>query len=176
VPDRVLFRIRGAVAQDVIARYGLSLTSDAREILASPNAEKRSAMLVRKAVEIVTTKILKRFGPLAGLTAAARALEVYALGHLTERYIRDVREPGPVRIHGEEARKLRDTIDRSILRAVSPSLIARTTVLGEPAEDLRDEFTRWVDAILLTSAALPGYIERRLDAAFDELAAEIYNG
>src|SRR5262249_21385523 len=75
VPDRVLFRIRGAVAQDVVSRYGLSLTSDAREILASPNSEKRSTALVRKAVELVTTQIFKRLGPLGAITSAARALE-----------------------------------------------------------------------------------------------------
>jgi hypothetical protein len=173
VPDRVLFRIRGAIVQDVAARNGLSLTSDARDLLASPSPEKKSVALVRKAVEIISDQILKRMGPLAAISAAARAIEVYALGHLTDRYIREVREPGPVRIHGEEARKLRELIDRSVLRAMSPSLAPRSTTVGEPAEDLRDEFTRWFDAILLTSAALPGYVERRLEAAFDELAAEV---
>ena len=39
-------------------------------------------------------------------------------------------------------------------------------------EDLRDEFTRWIDAALLTAAGLPGYLERRLDAAFDAVVAE----
>jgi hypothetical protein len=39
-------------------------------------------------------------------------------------------------------------------------------------EDLRDELTRWIDAALLTSAALPSYLERRLEAAFDEVVRE----
>jgi hypothetical protein len=39
-------------------------------------------------------------------------------------------------------------------------------------EDLRDEFTRWIDALLLTSAALPSYLERRLEAAFDEIVEQ----
>ena len=40
------------------------------------------------------------------------------------------------------------------------------------AEDLRDEYTRWVDTFLLTGAALPSYVERRLESAFDEVCAE----
>ena len=34
LPDRVVSRIRGAIAQDVASRHGLSITSDARRILA----------------------------------------------------------------------------------------------------------------------------------------------
>ena len=30
----------------------------------------------------------------------------------------------------------------------------------------------WLDAALLTAAGLPGYLERRLDAAFDAVVAE----
>ena len=38
--------------------------------------------------------------------------------------------------------------------------------------DLRDELTRWIDAALLTSASVPSYVERRLEAAFDEIVRE----
>jgi hypothetical protein len=37
---------------------------------------------------------------------------------------------------------------------------------------VRDEWTRWTDAALLTTAALPSYVERRLEAAFDQVMAE----
>jgi hypothetical protein len=76
-------------------------------------------------------------------------------------------------MHLEEARLVRDAIDRSILRALSPALRPAQTTMSEGVEDLRDEFTRWIDAVLLTSAALPSYLERRLESAFDEVIAEM---
>jgi hypothetical protein len=172
VPDRVLHRIRGAAAHDVASRHGLSLTSDARDALAEPNPDKRTTLLARKLAESVTNRLLRRFGPFGRISSVLRALEVFALGHLFERYLRDVRPKGAVRMHVEEARALRDAIDRAVLRTLSPSLEPRGVTLPGPAEDLRDEFTRWIDAVLLTGASLPGYVERRLDAAFDAVVAE----
>jgi hypothetical protein len=75
-------------------------------------------------------------------------------------------------MHLEEARLVRDAIDRAVLRALSPALRPSETTQGEGVEDLRDELTRWIDALLLTSAALPSYLERRLEAAFDEIVAQ----
>jgi len=76
-------------------------------------------------------------------------------------------------MHHEEARLVREAIDRALLRAMSPALRPPVATLNQGAEDLRDEFTRWVDALLLTSAALPSYLERRLEAAFDEIVADM---
>lgn len=172
VPDRMLSRVRGAVAYDVVARHGLSLTSDAREALAHPNSDRRTMVLARKVVETVVRMVLRRLGPLGAASSAVRAFEVFALGHLLERYVVHVRPLGAVRIHADEARTIRELIDRAVLRALAPSLSPRSMTLSEPAEDLRDELTRWIDTLLLTGAALPGYIERRLDAAFDAVVAE----
>jgi uncharacterized protein (DUF697 family) len=172
VPDRVLSRVRGAVVHDVAARYGLSLTSDAREALAQPNSDRRATVFARKLVETVVRRVLRRLGPLGAASSFIRALEVFALGHLLERYIEHVRPLGVVRIHVDEAHVMRELIDRAVLRALAPSLSPRSMTLNEPAEDLRDELTRWIDTALLTGAALPGYIERRLDAAFDAVVAE----
>lgn len=172
LPDRVLCRIRGAAVYDVASRHGLSLTSDARDALAEPNPERRSTLLARKLAESVTNRLLRRFGPFGRISSVLRALEVFALGHLFERYLRDVRPKGSVRMHLDEARALRDAIDRAVLRALSPSLEPRGVSLAGAGEDLRDEFTRWIDAALLTGAALPGYVERRLDAAFDAVVDE----
>jgi hypothetical protein len=83
-----------------------------------------------------------------------------------------VRAAGAVRMHLEEARLVREAIDRAVLRALSPALRPSSTTLGEGVEDLRDEFTRWIDAVILTSAALPSYLERRLEAAFDEIVEQ----
>jgi hypothetical protein len=167
VPDRLLVLVRGAVVHDVTARHGLSLTSDARAALAEPDSETRTRVV--RAAESVARQVLRRLRPLGVITAASRGVELYALGLLLERYVTDVRAEGAVRMHLEEARIVRDTIDRSIVRALSPALQPSPTVIGEGHEDLRDEFTRWIDALLLTSAALPSYLERRLEAAFDEV-------
>ncbi len=170
VPDRVLVRVRGAVVHDVAARHGLSLTSDARAVLAEPDSEARTRLV--RAAESVARQLLRQLRPLGVLTAASRGVELYALGVLLERYFSKVRAAGAVRMHLEEARLVRDAIDRSILRALSPALRPAPTTLGEGVEDLRDEFTRWIDALLLTSAALPSYLERRLEAAFDEIVEQ----
>jgi hypothetical protein len=170
VPERVLVSVRGAVVHDVAARHGLSLTSDARAVLAAPDSEGRTR-LVRTA-ESLARQLLRRLRPLGVLTAASRGIEIYALGLLLERYVTRVRAEGAVRLHFEEARLVRDAIDRALLRALSPSLRPALTTQGEGVEDLRDELTRWIDALLLTSAALPSYLERRLEAAFDEIVEQ----
>lgn len=170
VPERVLVRVRGAVVHHVTSRHGLSLTSDARNILADPGSDQRK-LLVR-AAEGVARQLLRRLGPINALTSASRGLEVYALGHLLDRYLREARPSATVRMHLEEAQKVREAIDKAVIRTLSPTLRPNETTVGSSHEDLRDELTRWVDAVLLTSAALPSYVERRLEAAFDQVAAE----
>ncbi len=171
VPDRLVRRVRGALVHDVGSRHGLSFTSDARDLLANPGSSDRHALV--NAAENVARALVRRFvAPLGVLSAAARALEVYAFGLLLERYVRDVRPRGAVRVHLEEARTIRDAIDRAVVRAVSPALGAAQTTESAGIEDLRDELTRWIDAALLTSASVPSYVERRLEAAFDEIVRE----
>jgi len=170
VPDRVIVMVRGAVVHDVMARHGLSLTSDARAVLAEPDSETRTRLL--RTAESVARRLLRRLRPLGVLTAASRGVELYALGFLLERYLSKTRVEGAVRMHLEEARLVRDAIDRAVVHALSPALRPSQTTQGEGVEDLRDELTRWIDAALLTSAALPSYLERRLEAAFDEIVAQ----
>ena len=170
LPDRMLIRVRGAVVHDIVSRHGLSLTSDARAMLADPDSEQRTRMV--KVAETVVRQVLRRLKPLGAINSVSRGLEVFALGLLLERYITEVRPTGQVRMHLEEARKVRGMIDRAALRAFSPSLKPGQTIMADGLEDLRDELTRWVDAILLTSAGLPSYLERRLEAAFDQVVGE----
>lgn len=170
VPDRVIESVRGAMIHDVASRHGVSLTADARSMLASPASEQRTR-LVRAAEGLVRT-LLRRVRGLGLVSSASRALEAYALGLLFERYLTDVRPTGAVRMQVEEARRVRDGIDRAVIRAFSPSLKPKAALLPAGADDLRDEFTRWVDALLLTGATLPAYVQRRLEAAFDEIVAE----
>jgi hypothetical protein len=171
LPDRVIARIRGALAHDVLARHGLSLTSDARASLAEPDSEMRTRLV--RAAESLARQILRRIRPLGVIASASRGAELYALGLLLERYVAKLRRSSAVRMHHEEARLVREAIDRALLRAMSPALRPPVATLNQGAEDLRDEFTRWVDALLLTSAALPSYLERRLEAAFDEIVADM---
>lgn len=170
VPDRVIAQIRGSVAHDVAARHGVSLTSDARGLLADPSSEQRARLA--RAAETIARQLLRRVRGLGALAAASRGIEVYALGLLFERYLTEVRPSGAVRVQIEEARRVRDAIDRAVLRVVSPTLDVPTATIDAGVEDLRDEFTRWTDTFVLTSASLPAYLERRLIAAFDQVVRE----
>lgn len=171
LPDFVVVRVRGATAHDVVARHGLSLTNEARAVLASPGGTSEK-VLARKAGETVVREILKRLGPMAAVATITRGVEVFALGLLLDRYIERVRASASVRIDIDEAKRVRDAIDKAIFRSLSPTLAPSSTTLRRGAEDLRGEITRWADAAFLTGASLPSYIERRLHAAFDEIVAE----
>jgi hypothetical protein len=172
LPDRVIVQVRGAIVQDVVARHALSLTTDARAALAKTSADAPMRDLVRKGIAVLSKTILKRLGPLALISTAASGVEAYALGLLLEHYIEHHRPRGAVRIHAEEARELRDRIDRAIVRAVSPNLRPEPLPLLPGGEDLRDELTRWIDTVILAGASFPAYLERRLTSAFDEITRE----
>jgi len=172
IPERLIATVRGSVAQDVAARHGLSLTRDARDALAQARGESPARLLAKRVVGLVSKTILKRFGPLGVLTGAATSLEVFALGHLFERWIEHHRGSKSVRIHEGEARRVRALIDRATVHALSPSVTAKQLPTSAAVEDLRDEFTKYIDAVLLASAGLPGWVVRRLETAFDEVVAE----
>lgn len=170
VPDRILMQLRGAVVHDTAARHGLAVSADARALLARPSSGDRVRELVRKSAQLVAKRLLRRVGPFGPLSAAVSAFDVYALGHLLDRYLREVRAPEATpRLLEPEADRLRHAIDEAVRRLVFPS--TPSPPLGDPAlaEDLRDELTRWLDTVLLTGASLPGWLVRRLDAAFDEV-------
>lgn len=170
VPDRIVDRVRGAIAHDTASRHGLSLTTEARAVLAAPGSIDRAMAL--KALEAVITTVLRRLGPLGAAVFVARGLETFALGHLFDRYLSSHRDERGVRIQADEARHVRTLIDRALLRAFSPTLRPAIATLPGPIEDVRDEWTRWTDMFLLTTATLPSYVERRLEAAFDQVLAE----
>lgn len=169
LPERVVIQIRGALAHDVASRHGLSLTSDARAAFAEGTGETPVKQLVKRTIGVLSRTIAKRLAPIATITTIGASLEVYALGVLLDRYIGHHRTSKTVRINAEEAREVRSAIDRAIYKAFSPSLSPAPVALLPPSEDLRDEFTRYVDTALLLSASLPGYVERRLTAAFDAI-------
>jgi len=169
VPDRVLYQLRGAVAYEVASRNGLSLSSDARHALAVVHTTSFTRKMLRKGAELTAGAFLKRMGPLSRFRGAAGALEVYALGYLLDRYMREVRPIGPLRMQQAEALRIRKAIDQATRLACKPDTKPTPLLLGEGAEDLRDGFTRWIDSLLVGATTLPSYLERRLDAAFGEV-------
>lgn len=171
IPERLVATVRGAVVHDVASRHGLSLTRDARAALAEARGESPARLLAKRVLGVLSKTVLKRVGPLGVLTATASSLEVFALGHLFERWIEQHRGGRSVRIHEGEARRVRAFIDRATVHALSPDLQAKQLPGGQPVEDLRDEITKWIDAALLASAGLPGWVVRRLEASFDEVVA-----
>ena len=172
VPHRILRQVRGAVAHDALSRHGVVMVSDARAVLAEPDSTDRMRKLLRRGVEFASRRILRRFGPYAALSAIASAFEVFALGHLLERYASRVRPSGSIRMQEAEALRVRRAIDSAVLRVFSPGLDTAGLNLPEAPEDLRDELTRWIDTLLLTGATLPSYLQRRLEAAFDRIVAQ----
>jgi hypothetical protein len=169
VPDRILAQLRGAVAHEAASRHGVTLTSDARSLLANPHTSDGLRRLFRKSAQMLARRLLRRLGPLAPLSTAIATFEVFALGHLLDRYFQHQRSGGTSRLQEREARIVREAVDRAILYTFHPSTDPKQLLLPEGAEDLRDEFTRWLDRLLLTSASLPNYVVRRLDAAFDDI-------
>lgn len=172
IPERIILQIRGAIVQDIAARHGLSLTSDGRRALAEASHESPMRDVLKRGVGILSKTFIKKLSPLTKLFTVSAAAEVYVMGHLFDRYLERHRGSKAVRIHVDEARAVRKLIDAATVRALSPSLRPDAMPLLPPVEDLRDEFTRWIDTVILMSAGLPSYIERRLDSAFDAVIAE----
>jgi hypothetical protein len=172
VPSAVLRRVRGALAHDIAARHGLSLTNEARnEMSEASRAARGGAILATLA--FVARRTLRRFGMLGVVPPVSAWLEVYALGLLFDRYLERVRSSQTVRIHGGEAKLVRKAIDAALSRALSPKLELRPQPGNvEPTEELRDLPTRLIDGILLAAAALPDHLQRRLESAFDDVLDE----
>jgi hypothetical protein len=171
VPAAVLKRVRGALAHDIAARYGLSLTDDARKEMAEPSRTARSGAFLAT-IAFVARRTLRRFGVLGIVPPLTAWLEVYALGLLFDRYLERVRSSQVVRIHGSEAKLVRKAIDGAVSRALSPRLELKPRHASEPAEELRSFPTRLLDGFLLAVAAVPDHLQRRLETAFDMVLDE----
>jgi hypothetical protein len=167
VPGAMLKRVRGALAHDIAARYGLSLTDGARREIAAPSRTARSGALLAT-VAFVARRTLRRFGLLGIVPPVTAWLEVYALGLLFDRYLERVRASQTLRIHETEAELVRKAIDNAVARALSPKLdLPPRQGASEPTEELRPMSTRIFDGVLLAAAAVPDHFRRRLEAAFD---------
>ena len=82
------------------------------------------------------------------------SVDLDRLRELAVEVLGEERGSRAVRINGEEARAVRKLIETSMLRALSPSHRADALPMLPAVEDLRDEFTRWIDTLILVGAGL----------------------
>jgi hypothetical protein len=168
LPDALARRLRGALAQDVASRHGLSLTKEARDLLAEPEPREAARGIFGEALRFASRKLFTRFTPLAILPPIRGAAHVFALGHLLDRYIEKNRTLRSVRIDEEEAKRIRKGIDAAMTAVINPELAVERAPRLSAAEDLRDAPTQMIDGVIIAVAGLPEFLVRRLDAAFDD--------
>jgi uncharacterized protein (DUF697 family) len=173
VPDAIARRVRGALVHDVTSRFGLSLTPEARQVLVEPGGGDGPRGVISQGVTFAVTRVLGRFGPLAAVAPVRSALGTFVLGHLLQRYLDGARSARAVRIDVEEARKVRRAIDQALIYALTTEARGSREDTAIPPEDLRDQSTQIIDGVIISMASLPGWFLRRLDAAFDEVLANV---
>lgn len=169
LPDAVARRIRGALVHDLTSRHGLSITPEARAALVEPEKEKdRYRRYLDQGVKFAVTQVLGRLGPFGIVGPVRSALSTFVLGHLLQRYLDGGRRSRTVRIDYEEARALREAMDAALVLALTTEGQGRDRPVFAP-EDLRDSTTQIIDGVFVSIASAPGWLVRRLDAAFDEV-------
>ena len=173
VPDATVRRVRGALVHDLTSRHGLSLTHEARTILVEPNGTEGPRGFLKQGAKFAISRVLGRVGPFAFIPPVRSALGTYVLGHLLQRYLETARTARAVRIDVEEARRVRRAIDQAMIYALTTE--ARPSREDPPyaPEDLREGNEQLVDGVLISIASMPGWLVRRLDAAFDEVLSTV---
>ena len=171
IPDATVRRVRGALVHDLTSRHGLSLTPEARSILVEPNGTEGPRGVLSQGAKFAVGRVLGRLGPFAMIAPVRSALGTYVLGHLLQRYLETARTARSVRIDIEEARRVRRAIDQALIYALTTDA-AREDRPFAP-EDLREGNEQLVDGFLISIASLPGWLVRRLDAAFDDVLSSV---
>jgi hypothetical protein len=166
IPDGMARRIRGALAQDLCARHGVTLTPEARAILAEPEADMLKGAM-GQALRFVALRWLRRFSPLGFLPPVRSAVTTYALGHLLSRYFARHRTERATRMDVDEAKKIRALVDKTLIELLRTDLVVPRDQSPNAPEDLRDGMTQVIDGVVIAVASLPDIVTRRLDAAFD---------
>jgi hypothetical protein len=174
VPDSLARRVRGALVHDIAVRRGLSLTREARDVLADPAGPDVRRGVVSQAVRYLgmrfATRLLTSVGPVGLFWPAQHAVRTYVLGRMFDRYIERWRTERAVRIDADEARRVRRAIDAALTGAINVQL--GPTEEPTPVDDQRDPTTALIDALLGTAAGLPERLLRRVEAAFDDRIAQ----
>jgi hypothetical protein len=172
VPRRLVRTLRGAVAHDACARHAIALTPDARDVLAEPAAPGKEIGLVREAMTFAAGRALTKVAPFGVMYGPLKdGWETLAFGRLLDRYLGVHRKSHTVRIDLDEAREIRQIVDRAAMRALELGLRADAPPEPSAAEDYRGTIERVVDGALIGLARLPEVVARRLDAALDDVVA-----
>jgi len=169
LPDWLSSHVRGALVHDVAVRHCVSLSPEARTVLAQPLAPGAHRGIAARAARFVGARLAARamrsFGPIGLIWPLGGALRTYVLGHLFDRYL-EHRAGHAVRVDEREATRVRRAMEAALTRAftVDPE------PPREPAsiDDHRDPATAMIDGLLGRAAGIPERLARRLDAAFDE--------
>jgi hypothetical protein len=101
------------------------------------------------------------------------AIGTYVLGHLLQRYLETARTARSVRIDIEEARRVRRAIDQALIYSLTTEARASREDAPFAPEDLREGNEQVVDGVLISIASMPGWLVRRLEAAFDEVLSSV---
>ena len=173
VPDATVRRVRGALVHDLTSRHGLSLTHEARTILVEPNGTEGPRGFLKQGATFAISRVLGRIGPFAFIPPVRSALGTYVLGHLLQRYLETARTARSVRIDIEEARRVRRAIDQALIYALTTEAAGSREEPPHAPEDLREGSEQLVDGVLISIASMPGWLVRRLDAAFDEVLSTV---
>jgi hypothetical protein len=170
VPDAMARSIRGALVHDIAIRHGVSLSPEARTVLAEPLAPGVHRGWLARATRFFGSRLAARtvagFLPVGLLWPAHAAVRTYVLGRLFDRYLEQCRAERSVVLDAEEARRIRGAIEGALLHAVT-----RPTEAPERAFVVHDErgpATAFVDGLLGLAASVPDRLTRRVDMAFDE--------
>lgn len=173
LPDAVVRQVRGTLAHEVATRHGLSLTPEARRILASTSGVEGPRGMVAEAFLFASTKVLGRFAPLGVFSPVRFGVTTFLLGHLFQRYLETARRERAVRIDAEEARKIRRAIDQAMLYVFTTEVERERFEIPRAAEDLRDGTTQLLDSALISLANVPTWLLRRVEASFDDTVGKL---
>lgn len=172
VPEALARRVRGAILEDVSARYLVTIGREARDELARPGSALPSAKGgVQQAATFLTTRVLARFariGPLALYAPLRTALETYVFARLVERYFTK-RGGSAARLELDEAKGLRRAIDSALTKALKARPGRFDFTVPRRPDDDRDALTATIDRVLIGAAGLPEWLVGHVDAAFDDL-------
>ncbi|MFO0675029.1 MAG: hypothetical protein U0169_00705 [Polyangiaceae bacterium] len=171
VPDLMGRRVRGALVFDLAARHRVGLTPKAREILANPAGIDDPSGLMSQVGKYLKQRVVRRFGPAAMLAPARSAVSTLLLGHLFHRYLAVLRKETSLTLGPEEAKRVRAAIDGALAHVVDVDAPDDEPLRAPPGDDRRDRATIFVDNLLVRAAGAPGWLVRRLEAAFDDLVA-----
>jgi hypothetical protein len=167
IPATLARRVRGALVRDVAARHSVTLSREARRVLADPaNTQQAKGALV-KTLGYLGRRVLVRYGPLAVLPPLRSGLETYVLGHLLDRYLSRASTSVRRELDEAEAWAVKRAIERAIVGVASTER-GLAWPGGPVADDDRDELTQAIDGLLTATATIPAWLLRRLDLAFDD--------